>query len=170
MMRRIMLAVACFALLGGVLACSDSDDSSDSTTSTASRGFEVQTPEGQVSISLSGNLPPNWPDDFPVPSGAEPAGSGSLGDSSQTGFVGVYSSSQTPEDVYNFYRDEADLQVDSASSLGSGSAYLGTVGFSGEWSGYVVVLPSNDETLMVVLLSQGAVGTTLAGSATTTGS
>jgi hypothetical protein len=170
MTRRLTLVVAGLALLAGVAACSDSDDSADSTTTTANRGFEVQTPEGQVSLSLSGNLPPNWPDDFPVPSGAEPAGSGSLGDSSQTGLVGVYSSSQNPQDVYNFYQDDADLQVDSASSVGSGSAYLGTVGFSGEWSGYVVVLPYDEGALMVVLLSQGSPGTTLAGSTTTTGS
>jgi hypothetical protein len=165
-----MLLLAGLALLAGVTACSDSDDSSDSTTTTANRGFEVQTPEGQVSLSLSGSLPPNWPDDFPVPSGAEPAGSGSLGGSSETGFVGVYSVSESPSDVYSFYRDGAGLQVDSSTSVGSGNAYLGTVQFSGEFSGSVVVVPYDDGSLAVVLLQQSSPGTTGAVSGTASSS
>ena len=82
MRTRIATALCIAVLLLGAAACSsDSSSSSKNTTTTSNKGFEVSTPEGQVSISLSGSLPPNWPDGFPVPSGAEPAGSGSLGNS-----------------------------------------------------------------------------------------
>jgi hypothetical protein len=157
MTRRVGLllgALAVLALTG--VACSDDDNGSANTTTTTNQGFEVQTPEGQVSISFSGSLPPNWPDDFPIPSGAEPAGSGSLGGSSSTGFVGVYSTAQSPNDVYSFYTSSASLTVTSQTMVGS----IGTVQFSGEFDGSVVTLPYQDETLIVVLLNQSATGTT----------
>jgi hypothetical protein len=165
MKTRIAIAVALVALFGAAAACSDSDSDSATTTTTTPQGFEVQTPDGQVSLSLSGQLPPNWPDDFPVPSDSEPAGSGSLGGSTSTGFVGVYSTTGTPEDAYNFYKDNSELDVTSSSSLGSGSTYLGTVQFEGEWNGLVTVLPYNGETLIVIVLNTQT-GTTLPGVST----
>jgi hypothetical protein len=167
-MRTRIAALFCLAvLIGGAAACSSDSSSSKNTTTTSNRGFEVQTPEGQVSLSLSGDLPPNWPSDFPLPSGAEPAGSGSLGSSSTTGLVGVYSTSSSPEDAYNFYKSNPDLQVTSSSSIGAGSTYLGTVAFTGAFTGSVVTLPHNGETLIVVYLSQSTPGTTAALSGTT---
>jgi hypothetical protein len=165
--RRWLVALALVPVaVVGVVACSDSDSSSDNTTTTSNRGFEVNTPEGQVSLSLSGQLPPNWPDDFPVPSGAEPAGSGSLGGSSTAGLVGVYSTDASAEDTYSFYRDSTELQIDSSTSVGGGSAYLGTVQFSGEFNGSVVVLPYGDQSLIVVLLRQDRPGTTVGNAGT----
>jgi hypothetical protein len=70
--------------------------------------------------------------------------------------------------VYSFYQDNSSFTVDSASSIGSGSGFLGTVQFSGEFSGSVVTLPYQDETLIVVLLNQSAPGTTSGASDTTT--
>lgn len=171
MRTRIVMVACCVALLIGAAACSSDDDSSSkNTTTTANRGFEVQTPDGQVSLSLSGQLPPNWPDDFPVPEGAEPAGSGSLGGSTSTSLVGVYSSSESPQDSYTFYRSGAGLSVTDSSSVGSGSAYLGTVQFSGDFGGWVVTLPYNDGgSLIVVYLSQSATDGTVAATSGTAG-
>ncbi len=164
MRTRIVTAFCIAVLLVGVAACSsDSKSSSNNTTTTANRGFDVQTPDGQVSLSLSGSLPPGWPTNFPLPSGAEPAGSGSLGNSSQTGSVGVFSTSESPEDAYNFYKTNSDLQVTSSSSVSS----LGTVQFTGAFSGWVVTTPYNSETLIIVYLNQSSTGTTVAGSGTT---
>jgi hypothetical protein len=155
----VCLAASAIALAG----CGDDESSSNTTTTTANRGFEVNTPEGQVSLSLSGNLPPNWPDDFPIPSGAEPAGSGSLGGGTSTGFIGVYSTSESTEDTYNYYVNDAGLSVTSNTLIAS----VGNVGFSGDPSGNVTILPYNDETLIVVLLSQSSSGTTVADGGTT---
>jgi hypothetical protein len=160
--RRTTVLIGLVAILAlGAAACSDDDDSSSTTTTASNQGFAVQTPEGQASLSLSGDLPPNWPSDFPVPSGAEPAGSGSLGGTTSTGLVGVYSTSASAEDTYNFYRDNSELQIDSSTSIGGGSTYVGTVQFSGQWNGSVTVLPSGDQTLIVILLSQAGAGTTV---------
>jgi hypothetical protein len=169
MRTRIATTLCIAVLLVVAAACSSDDDSAKNTTTTANRGFEVQTPDGQVSLSLSGQLPPNWPDDFPVPDGAEPAGSGSLGGSASTNLVGVYSSSDSPQDTYNFYKDNTDLTVTSSSSVGSGSAFLGTVQFTGDFGGWVVTFPYDNGSLIVAYLSQSATDATVAATSGTAG-
>ena len=105
-----------------------------------------------------------------MPDGAEPAGSGSLGGSASTNLIGVYSSSDSPQDTYNFYKDNTDLTVTSSSSVGSGSAYLGTVQFTGDFGGWVVTLPYNDGgSLIVAYLSQPATDATVAATSGTAG-
>src|SRR4051794_32702828 len=85
-------------MAGATVGCSSSDTSTPATTSTSTttttasnRTVAFDTPDGQVSVSLDGKLPPNWPTAFPVAPGATPAGSGSLGNSDKTVMVGVYS-------------------------------------------------------------------------------
>src|SRR6476619_6586917 len=167
MRTRIATALCIAIVLVGAAACSSSESSSNNTTTTANRGFEVTTPAGQVSISLSGSLPPNWPSGFPLPSGTEPAGSGSLGNSSQTGFIGVFSTSESPQDAYNFYASNPELSTADQSAIGSGNAYVGYMTFSGEFSGWLATLPRDNETLIVVYLNESTTGTTAAGSGTT---
>ena len=84
----------------GTAAGSTSQPSAQPTTS---RSFQISTPDGQVSVSLDGALPPNWPSAFPIPLGATPAGSGSLGGSTSTGMVGVYRTPMPPADAFSYY-------------------------------------------------------------------
>lgn len=166
---RVTTLLCCAVLLVGVAACSSSDSDSKATTTTTNRGFEVTTPQGQVSVSLSGKLPPNWPDDFPLPQGSEPAGTGSLGNSSATGFIGVFTTSESPQDAYNFYNDNSELQVTSSSAIGTGNAYVGYVAFSGSFDGWVATAPStNGQTLIIAYLNAPATDST--GTTGTTGS
>jgi hypothetical protein len=169
MKTKIATLLCCVALLVGAAACSSSDDKADqTTTTTANKGFEVTTPQGQVSVSLSGSLPPNWPDAFPLPSGSEAAGTGSLGNSSSTGFIGVFTTSETPQDAYNFYRNNSELQVTDSSSVGTGNAYVGYIAFSGTFSGWVAIAPyTNGQTLVIAYLNQSTGGST--GTTGTTG-
>lgn len=144
------------ALLFAGVACSSDDKSEPTTTTTTAaksqKSFDIKTEDGQVSLSLDGQLPPGWPKDFPVPDGAEPAGSGSLGNTSKTVMIGVFTASGEPSDAYSFYTTEADLDVDSQTSVGSGERYIGMVKFSGDWSGRITILPSDDGALIVVKL------------------
>ena len=98
-------------LLGCLVAaagCSSSSSSAASPATTAAspatttasptpkitaRNFQVSTPNGQVSLSLDGQLPSNWPSQFPVPAGFKVAGSGSLGGSSSATLVAAYTAS-----------------------------------------------------------------------------
>ncbi len=162
-MKRALCTVA---LSAGVLfagtACSSSStpEAATTTTSASKKSFEVTSEEGQISVSLDGKLPPGWPSSFPVPSTATPAGSGSLGGSSSTYMVGVYTSTGSPEDAYGFYTSQPSLTVESKSAIGSGDRYLATVKFSGAGTGRITILPRNGQTFIVVVLETGASGST----------
>jgi hypothetical protein len=150
--------------------CSDSSDSSSPTTTTVpteAKGFEVETPQGQVSLSLDGKLPPRWPAKFPVAPHTKRAGSGSGGGTSQTVLVGVYSTTDTPEHTYSFYRSTDAYNVDSSSTIGTGSAFAGTAKFSGRYSGTVTVVSRDEKTYVVVVLESGGTGTTTSSTTTT---
>lgn len=167
--RVALVVVVAAGLAVGAVGCgSSSSDSTAATTTTAAannKNFQISTDQGEVSLSLNGQLPPGWPSSFPLPSGATPAGSGSLGNSTKGVTVAVFTTSGSPQDAYNYYASEAGLTVDSKESIGVGDAYLGTVSFSGSMSGDVIVLPKNGETLIVVILdgAGNSSGTTMAG-------
>jgi hypothetical protein len=156
---------ACVAVLLGVVAlgCSSSNKKSSATTTTLpveTKGFAVETPEGQTSLSLDGLLPPNWPSNFPVAPKAKAAGSGSLGGTSSGSLVGVYSTTKPPEDAYRFYASTDKYKIDSRSSVGTGSVFLGTVTFSGKYTGSANIVSKNNKTYIVVVLRTPGTGST----------
>ncbi len=157
-------------------ACSSSSDSSAATTTTAKssngtvpKSFSVSVPEGEVSLSLDGQLPPNWPSSFPVPSGAEPAGSGSLAKSESGVQVGVFSTSEAAKDAFAFYSGNSALSPSNAKSTGIGSAFVGTLTLGGSYEGTVWVGGYEGTTYIVVVLtgSSGAGGTSNTSASTT---
>jgi hypothetical protein len=175
--RPLVAGTAVVIALGlGVVstACSSSSDSTASTTTTAKssngtvpKSFSVSIPEGEVSLSLDGQLPPNWPSAFPVPDGAEPAGSGSLAKSESGVQVGVFSTSQAAKDAFAFYSGNSSLAPSNAKSTGIGSAFVGTLTLGGSYDGTVWVGGYEGTTYIVVVLT-GSSGA--GGSANTTGS
>ena len=161
--------VIAVALLVTLSACSSSskhssnsnnNGGSGTTASPASRDFHVDTPAGQVSLSLDGHLPPNWPSSFPVPDGATPAGSGSLAGSSKGFMIGVFKTSEAPADVFNFYKTNTAYTVGNSSSAGAGGAYAGNVSISGTYNGNVSIVASGGTTYIIVSLTGAATGTT----------
>ena len=174
MEKTVATVLVSAALLVPVAACSSKSKTSTaaSTTTTAgssdsSKSFEITTSDGQVSLSLDGNLPPGWPSGFPLQGGAIPAGSGSLANSSQGKLVAVFNTSDSPQDTFNFYKGSSDLTVESSSSFGVGPAYVGTVAFSGTYPGRVTILARSGTTTIVVVLDATTGGA--GGSTDTTG-
>jgi hypothetical protein len=161
-------------LLGGLVAAAGCSSSSSSTaspattapspaTTTASpapartaKNFQVSTPNGQVSLSLDGQLPPNWPSQFPVPSGAEVAGSGSLGGSSSATLVGAYTTSQSPSDAFAFYTGNSKLSTSGARSAGARETYVGRVKITAPYTGSVTVLSHSGTTYIVIVLTNSS--------------
>lgn len=162
--------------LGAVGACSSSSDSGSATTTTAKssngtvpKSFSVSVPEGDVSLSLDGQLPPSWPSSFPVPDGADPAGSGSLAKSDSGVQIGVFSTSEAAKDAFAFYSEDSSLSPSNVKSTGIGNAFVGTLTLGGSWEGTVWVGGYEGTTYIVVVLtgSSGAGGTTGTSAATT---
>lgn len=123
-----------------------------STQPSSSRNFQVSTPDGQVSVSLDGQLPPNWPSGFPVPPRTTVAGSGSLGGSTSTGHVAVYSTPTSPTDVFSYYTSNSSLTTTGAKTAGAGSAYVGSMKVTAPYTGSVTVAGRSDTTYLVVVL------------------
>lgn len=140
------------------VGCSSSHTTaSSSTTAPAHQSFTVNTPEGAVSVSLDGELPPQWPSDFPIPPDTSPAGSGSIGGSTASHMIAVFQSSGTGQDAFNFYKNSTALTVSGAKSVGTGNSFLGRLRFS--WtthSGSVTVTEFNGHTYIVVYLETSA--------------
>ena len=158
------LAVAA-ALIGAVAVGCSSDDSNKSSSSTTSKSnsksFQVTTPDGQASLSLDGQLPPGWPSGFPVAPNTKKAGSGSLSNANKTVLIGVFSATSKPDEVFNFYKSSTAYTVDSSNSVGAGSAFVGNVQFSGNYTGNTTVVSNSGTTYVIVSLeSAGAGGTT----------
>ncbi len=175
------LTVSGMLTLGVVgAACSSDDGGSATTTTTASssgtlpKSFSVSTPKGEVSLSLDGQLPSSWPSAFPVPSGAEPAGSGALAGSESGVQVGVFRTSEAAKDVFSWYQGQSSLSPSGAKSTGLGQSFVGTMVLGGSYEGTIWIGGREDATYVVVVLtgSTGAGGTgtttTTAGSTSTT--
>ena len=125
---------------------------SPTATSTA-KNFQVSTPNGQVSLSLDGQLPPNWPSQFPVPPAAKVAGSGSLGGSSSATLVAAYTTSQSPSDAFAFYTDNPKLTTSGQRSVGTGAHYVGRAKITAPYTGSVTVVSHSGTTYIVIVLT-----------------
>jgi hypothetical protein len=171
MRARIIVASALVIVTSATApGCSSSGSSSKSGTGTTGKNktYELSTSEGQVSVSLDGQLPPNWPTGFPVAPGAKAAGSGSLAGKSERVMVGVYTLSGSAEDAYTFYKNNSNLTVESLQSVGAGNAFVGTVKLGGTYSGLVTVGDIGGTAGIVVILDSGASTSSTTGGAAST--
>ena len=125
---------------------------SPTATSTA-KNFQVSTPNGQVSLSLDGQLPPNWPSQFPVPSGAKAAGSGSLGGSSSATLVAAYTTEEPAPDAFAFYTDNPKLTTSGQKTAGAGAGYVGRAKITAPYTGSVTVVSHSGTTYIVIVLT-----------------
>ena len=168
--RALVVAVAAVLSLALLASCSSSGKSSTPTT-IKENGFQIATPDGTASMSLNGQLPPGWPSAFPIPSDAKVAGSGSLGNTKDTGMVAVYTISGSASDTFAFYKTNTAYTVTSSSSAGIGNAFVGTVQFDGAYTGSATLAGRNAKTYLAIVLktSTGATTTTGVGDTTTTG-
>jgi hypothetical protein len=124
-------------------------------TGNGNSNVEVSTPEGQVSLSLNGKLPPDWPSNTPVPPGARPAGSASLVGNSHGIEAGVYRSRQSPEQVYNYYTSDSSITTTSKSAVGSGSNFVGRVSITAPITANITIVPYQHGSLIVIVIPGG---------------
>lgn len=106
-----------------------------------------------MSLSLDGKLPPDWPSGFPVPSGAKVAGSGSVTGSSSGTHVAAYTTSQSPSDVFAFYKNNSQLTTSGERSVGAGSAFVGRMKITKPYTGSVTVVSHDTTTYFVIVLT-----------------
>jgi hypothetical protein len=157
MPARTLLSLAVLAALAAGCSATTTADAPATTETIASEGtparnVAVETSDGQVSLSLDGQLPPNWPSDFPLPPGATPAGSGSLLKGDSGGMVAAFRITGTPQETFAFYMARDDLGITDSSSVGLGGAYLARARMTGSYEGSVSVGGASAGDLLVVVL------------------
>lgn len=170
----ISAAVALAVLTAGATACSSDESSTtttarEATTTEARAGFEVSTPDGQVSLSLDGQLPSGWPSGFPLPDKTEPAGSGSLVGSTSGQLVAVYTTTQSGKDAFDFYTEQTALQPSDQKSIGS-TNFFGTMKITGPNPGSIAVTEVSGTTYIVVVLTTSGASTSTTASTSATAS
>ncbi len=169
-MRRSIIVAAVVAVAVVITGCSKSDSSTTTTektkgsdsVSSGDKSFAVDTPDGQVSLSLNGKLPPNWPSSFPAPKDSKVAGSGSVAGSESGYKVAVYSTRQSGQDVFDSYKSQTSLYPTDVKSVQPGGLFLGSMKISGSQDGTITVTERDGNTYVIVVLSGGG------GSASTT--
>lgn len=150
MPRKILLSAVLVLLVLNAAACSGSEEDGEGSEATAAPTTEGQAEEpddgaeptmvissGSETVSIGGGeLPEGWPDTFPLPEGAELAGSAS----SPGNYVVWFSSGgSTLEDLKAFFDDELpangwtiESELDFGDDAGSYSAYaISGNGYSG---------------------------------------
>lgn len=108
-------------------------------------------------FELTGEEPPGWPDDFPVPPGAEVVRGSVLGAESLTQLSTTYRSPRAPDRTVAFYREalaDAAPIIDDASSAG-----IATISFEGAWHGFLTVQPADTPTSATVVVQLYVEGT-----------
>ena len=80
----------------------------------------------------------------------------------RTALVGVYSSTDPPDVTYRYYASTPAYHVDSSSSIGAGSVFVGNVSFSGGFTGNATVVSRSGKTYVVVTLQAPGTSTTVA--------
>jgi hypothetical protein len=150
-MRRLLLVVTLVLTAALVASCS-SNPSANNPQTKPTRAFTVYTPEGKVSVFLTGDLPAHWNSTFPLPQGATPAGSGVLENSKKKVQIGVFSTPTSPSSAFTFYRYSSFLSVTRSASVGVHDAFVGWLQTTGALPGVVAVLNKDAGTYVVALL------------------
>ena len=150
MLRKFLASTVLVLLVLTAAACSGSEEDGEGSEATAAPTTEGQAEEpddgaeptmvissGSETVSIGGGeLPEGWPDTFPLPEGAELAGSAS----SPGNYVVWFSSGgSTQEDLKVFFDDELpangwtiESELDFGDDAGSYSAYaISGNGYSG---------------------------------------
>ncbi len=160
-LSRWAVGLALGTLVLTATACSSSSSAPTTTTTTSAttpKDFQLSTPDGHVSISADGKLPSGWPTSFPVPKGTTVTGSGSIRGASNSTMVGVYSTTQSPSDAYQFYATSSVLTTSSHTSIGSGSSFLGSMSITAPSTGNITVTARNGSTTIVAVLTSTSSG------------
>lgn len=133
MLKWIALMAASTAMLAAVACGGGGDDET------------IDLGDGNE-ISVSGDLPDEWPDDFPVYDGADLQGTTTGEQDGITGIVATWTTGDSFDDVVSFYNDAFESGEWSVTLTGSagGSTYWAVANSDESKAGYVAIADGDD--------------------------
>jgi hypothetical protein len=67
--------------------------------------------------------------------------------------IGVFKTSSTGQEAFNFYKTSSSLTVSNPKSVGVGNSFVGRLEFSGDHKGSVTVTDTSSPTHIIVYLN-----------------
>jgi hypothetical protein len=116
------------ALIVGALVyfLAGKDDGGDGSAVGILDGFIRLGPSSDDAVfTYEGQMPPNFPGDFPTYAGARPVVSFAIGGDEGTSYFAVLGTSATPDQVYNFYLEALDKEPYQVEIARSGDDFTG---------------------------------------------
>jgi len=146
-MKRLLLMVGLLSLLAVASACGGDE-----------KEITIPGDGGDVKITTGGDLPDEFPDDFPIYENAKLTGSLKGEQEGQAGFSVTWETDASPEDVTDFYKEalgKDPWKTSGVITTGEGAMITFTRADNEDFGGLVTVSSSDDKTLLVVFVGEG---------------
>ena len=148
-MKRLLLMVGLLGLLAAASACGGGGEK------------EITLPGdgGNVQVITGGNLPDEFPSDFPIFKDADLTGSIRGEQEGQSGFFVTWETDASPDDVTNFYKEALDKdpwKTAGVFTTSDGAMITFTRADNENFGGGVTVASSDGKTQFVVFMGEGA--------------
>lgn len=147
-MKRVLFLLGLLGVLAAASACGGGGE----------KEITIPGGNGDVKVTTGGDLPDEFPDDFPIFKGAKLTGSVRGEQEGQTGFFVTWEGDASAEDVTDFYKTELDKdpwQVEGTFASAEGSMISFTRTDNKDLGGGVTV-SGNGKTQFVVFMGWGA--------------
>jgi hypothetical protein len=148
LMKRLLFIIGLLGLLGVASACGGGG------------GKEVTLPGdgGNVKITTGGELPSDFPNDFPIFNGANLTGTVAGEQEGKTGYVATWETDASTQEVTDFYKGALDKDPWKTAGVftTSGGALISFTRADNENFGGAVTISGNGKTQVAVFVGEGA--------------
>jgi len=147
-MKRLLLMVGLLGLLAVASACGGDE-----------KEITIPGDGGDVKITAGGELPSDFPDDFPIFKDASLTGTVTGEQEGQSGYFATWETDASTQEVTDFYKEALDKDPWKTSGVittGEGAMITFTRADNEDFGGLVTVSSSDDKTMFVVFVGEGA--------------
>jgi predicted enzyme related to lactoylglutathione lyase len=147
-MKRLLLMVGLLGLLAVASACGGDE-----------KEITIPGDGGDVKITTGGELPSDFPDDFPIFKDANLTGTVTGEQEGQSGYFATWETDASTQEVTDFYKEALDKDPWKTSGVittGEGAMITFTRADNEDFGGLVTVSSSDDKTMFVVFVGEGA--------------
>jgi hypothetical protein len=148
-MKRLLLMVGLLSLLAVASACGGGGE----------KKVTLPGGDGEVQVTTGGELPKEFPDDFPIFEGANLTGTVTGEQEGQTGYFATWETDASTQEVTDFYKEALDKdpwKTAGVVTTGEGAMITFTRADNEDFGGLVTVSSSDGKTMFVVFVGEGA--------------
>jgi hypothetical protein len=147
-MKHVLFVLGLLGLLAVASACGGGEE----------REITLPGADGKVKVTTGGDLPKDFPEDFPIFKGAKLTGSVEGEQEGQTGYFVTWETDSSVEEVTDFYKEELDKDPwkTTGTFASAEGALISFARADNEDFGGGVTISGNGKTQFVVFMGEGA--------------